>query len=227
MPIRLNLLAEAQAAEEMRRRDPVKRAIWLGGFLVVLMLAFCSILQLNAITAQSELSRVEAQLANHANEYKLVQENEAAIASLNQKINALQNLAAARSRTFGGTLLNALQQTTVDDVQLVRLHIEQSYLPVDGIKPRTNEAGNVIPGRPATVTEQVLLTLDALDSSPNPGDQVSRFRQALATNSYFRTVLVPTNGISLKNLYAPQVSAGSGKTCQQFTLECRYSDLTR
>ena len=27
MPIRLNLLAEAQAAEELRRRDPVKRAL--------------------------------------------------------------------------------------------------------------------------------------------------------------------------------------------------------
>ena len=29
MPIRLNLLAEAQAAEDLRRRDPVKRALWL------------------------------------------------------------------------------------------------------------------------------------------------------------------------------------------------------
>ncbi len=34
MPIRLNLLAEAQAAEEMRRRDPVKRALWLAGLII-------------------------------------------------------------------------------------------------------------------------------------------------------------------------------------------------
>ena len=30
MPIRLNLLAEAQEAEEMRRQDPVKRALLVG-----------------------------------------------------------------------------------------------------------------------------------------------------------------------------------------------------
>lgn len=40
MPIRLNLLAEAQAMEEMRRRDPVKRAIWVGSLLVAVALAW-------------------------------------------------------------------------------------------------------------------------------------------------------------------------------------------
>ena len=33
MPIRINLLAEEQYLAEMRRRDPVKRAAWVGGFL--------------------------------------------------------------------------------------------------------------------------------------------------------------------------------------------------
>jgi len=39
MPIRINLLAESQALEEMRRRDPVKRAIWVGVLVVSLLLA--------------------------------------------------------------------------------------------------------------------------------------------------------------------------------------------
>ena len=30
MPIRINLLAEAKAAEELRRHDPVKRVIFVG-----------------------------------------------------------------------------------------------------------------------------------------------------------------------------------------------------
>ncbi|MFA6545335.1 MAG: hypothetical protein WCS99_13035, partial [Limisphaerales bacterium] len=38
MPIRLNLLAEEQYLAEVRRRDPVKRAAWMGGFFVLLML---------------------------------------------------------------------------------------------------------------------------------------------------------------------------------------------
>ena len=40
MPIRINLLAEAQAAEEMRRRDPVKRALWGASIVVVGVIAF-------------------------------------------------------------------------------------------------------------------------------------------------------------------------------------------
>ena len=40
MSIRINLLAEAQIAEDLRRRDPVKRAIFAGAFLVVLALVY-------------------------------------------------------------------------------------------------------------------------------------------------------------------------------------------
>ena len=36
MPIRINLLAEAIADEDLRRRDPVKRAIYGGAFVVAL-----------------------------------------------------------------------------------------------------------------------------------------------------------------------------------------------
>jgi hypothetical protein len=53
MPIRLNLLAEAQAAEDFRRRDPVKRGIGLAALLVALMLVFSSFLQLRATLANT------------------------------------------------------------------------------------------------------------------------------------------------------------------------------
>ena len=58
MPIHLNLLAEAQAAEEERRRNPVKRAIWIAILFVVLILVWSSSLQLKAILIRSEVSRV-------------------------------------------------------------------------------------------------------------------------------------------------------------------------
>ena len=45
MPIRINLLAEQQAAEELRRRDPVKRAIWVAGFFVVVVVVWSGYLQ--------------------------------------------------------------------------------------------------------------------------------------------------------------------------------------
>ena len=37
MPIRINLLEENLVQEEQRRKDPVKRAVWIGGFVVFLV----------------------------------------------------------------------------------------------------------------------------------------------------------------------------------------------
>src|SRR5512133_552686 len=62
MPIRINLLAEQQAAEEARRRDPVKRALWVGGGLVALMVVWIVLLQLRLASAKAELNRYESKL---------------------------------------------------------------------------------------------------------------------------------------------------------------------
>src|ERR1041385_9447770 len=117
MPIRLNLLAEAQAAEEMRRRDPVKRAIWVGSILVSLMLAWASSLQLKAMMATNGVARIEGQMNSHSNSYKGVLDNLKKKDEVQGKIQALHQLTS--SRFLQGNLLNALQQTNADDVQLL------------------------------------------------------------------------------------------------------------
>jgi len=43
MPIRINLLAEARALEELRRKDPVKRVAVVGILLFLLLIAFIGI----------------------------------------------------------------------------------------------------------------------------------------------------------------------------------------
>ena len=63
MPIRINLLAEQLAAEEARRRDPVKRAFWAGGALVAVVIVWIISLQLRLVSAKAELSRYESKLA--------------------------------------------------------------------------------------------------------------------------------------------------------------------
>ena len=73
----------------------------------------------------------------------------------------------------------------------------------------------------------ILVKLEGIDSSANPGDQVNRFKGALATNAYFKEMLAKTNAVSLKNLSPPQVAPISGKPCVMFTLECRYPEKTR
>src|ERR1017187_6484367 len=225
MPIRLNLLAEAQAAEDMRRRDPAKRALWVAALIIALMLVWSSYLRLRATLANSDVTRVEAQMGARTNEFQQILENQAKTRDIDGRLRVLRQLAG--NRFLNGNLLNALQQTTVEDVQLIRLHVDQNYTMVDGTKTHTNDDNVVIPGRLPTSTERIVLNLEGIDSSSNPGDQVNRFKGALATNAYFKSMLTKTNAVNLKNLSPPQVAPLSGKPCVMFTLECRYPEKTR
>src|SRR5205085_2585034 len=148
MPIRLNLLAETQAIEEMRRRNPVKRAIWVAALLISLMLVWSSSLQLKAMMANSEVSRVEGLMNGRTNEYQVVMVNQKKTEEIKQKLSALHKLAT--NRFLNATLLNALQLTTVEDVQLIRIRTDQTYTFTEEAKPRTNSSG-VLPGKPASV----------------------------------------------------------------------------
>jgi hypothetical protein len=85
----------------------------------------------------------------------------------------------------------------------------------------------LIPGKLPTSTEKALLTLEGSDSSANPGDQLNKYKDALAANAYFNQVLIKTNGIKLKNLAPPQISPLTDKRSAVFTLECRYPEKTR
>ena len=224
MPIRLNLLAEAQAAEELRRRDPVKRAIWIASVLVGVMLAWSGWLQLKVMLAHGALDKVQAQINTHTNAYQQVLNNRAKISALSERLNKLRLLAS--SRFLNGSVLNALQHTVVDQIQLLRFRADQGYLYTEGTKGRTNE-DRIIPGTPAKSLEKITLTLDGTDSSRNPGDQIAPFQQALASNAYFKQVLAPTNGITLKNFSPPGISPTTGKPCVTFTIECRYPEKMR
>lgn len=224
MPIRLNLLAEAQAIEDARRRDPIKRVLWVAALLVVLMLVWASSLQVLAMVANQGLNRVQAVMTSKAAAYKQVTENRQRIADANDKLIALHALAT--NRFLFGSLLHTLQQTTVEDVQLAHLKVDQNYVMVEATKARTN-GSKVLPGTPATVTEKVTLSLDASDTSASPGDQVPKFKEALAANAYFHTQLSAANQVNLKNLSPPQISPDSGRAIVLFTVEWRYPDKTR
>ena len=225
MPIRLNLLAEAHAAEEERRRDPVKRSVWLASLLIALILAWSSYLQLRTALASSDVSRVEAQLGARTNEFQQILDHQKKTAEMNEKLRVLRLLTA--NRFLNGTLLNALQQTTAQDVQLLRLKVDQIYTRVEATKARTNEDNVVTKARPASATERIEVNLDGIDSAANPGDQVGLVKIVLATNAYFKEMLTQTNSINLKSLSPIQVAPVTGKPCVMFTLECRYPEKTR
>ena len=69
MPIRINLLAEVQTAEELRRRDPVKRVVVGGLLLLAAMAVWSSTVQLKVMLANRELGQAQFQLDSHKTDY--------------------------------------------------------------------------------------------------------------------------------------------------------------
>src|SRR5258706_4170166 len=225
MPIRINLLAEAQALEEQRRRDPVKRAIWGGVLIGAMILVWSGYLQLRAIVANGEVNQLESQIQTHTNEYQVVLDHRKKLGDYNAKLAALTELAT--TRFLNGTMLDALQHTTLDDVQLVRIKTEHTYVFTEEVKAKTNVTGKAGAANPATVTEKILLTLDAKDTSTPPGERITRFQAVVAESPYFRQYLGRTNEVRLNNVGTPQPPGPDGKAFLPFSLECRYPEKTR
>ncbi|HEX4644144.1 MAG TPA: hypothetical protein VH598_00890 [Verrucomicrobiae bacterium] len=226
MPIRINLLAEAQAAEEQRRRDPVKRAVLVAVGLVFLMLVWGGSLQVKLITYNVRLNGLETKLDSQTNAFQQIQSNQAKLNVINQKLGALHQLAT--NRFLAANVLNALQQSTQEGIQLMRLRTEQTYIFTEEVKPSKTDTGKSIPGKPATSTERIVVSMEAKDTSPNPGgDLVGKFKNTLAESAYFQNVSISTNDILLKHLDAPVFDNESGKAFVLFSFECRYPEKTR
>ena len=216
-------MSEALAEEDLRRRDPVKRSIFVGVFLVALSLVWFSSTWLEYKLIQQKESQVQIEMQLHTNEFSQVQTNLKKITDGQHRLGALLQLNT--NRFLQGNLLNALQKIYVPNVQLLRVRLDQSFTLQAGTPDTTNTYG-VTYGRPTTSTSRVLLILDVKDSSPNPGDQVNRYKAALAGQDYFKSGLSLTNGVKLTSLSSPQSSYGS-KPFVLFTLECLYPDKTR
>ncbi len=217
MPIKLNLLAEAQAQEELRRKDPVKFATFGGILLVVLSLVWFSAVWLSLLTNKGLVSQLKSELAAHTNDFTTVKLNQRKTDDCQRRLDALDKLSNARF--LQGQFLNGLQQIYVPNVAIIRVRLDQSFTVVDGVQTKGGRT-------PATATERGTLTIDAKDFSANPGDQINRYKDSFAKSEYFSTAL-QTNVVGLAGSPSVVQSGPDGKTFVQFTLQCRYPDKTR
>jgi hypothetical protein len=221
MPIRLNLFAEDQALELQRRRDPVKRAILVAVVLVAAMLAWSSVLVSKQIGARSEVSAVDHTINDKTNKYEDVTGAEKRLADAQARMHALDILTT--NRFLNGNLLDVLQRTVVDKVQVTRLKVNQTYIFTDEVKPKDDDVSKHT--KPATVLEKISLSFNATDTSLN-GEGATHFQNALSAAPYFQKILARTNGFRLTSIGAPQVD-GSGQAFTTFTLEANLPDKTR
>jgi len=224
MPIRINLLAEAQAHEEFRRKDPVKRAIWIGAFLVFCMLLWSSSIAIKSMVYRSELHRWTTEITARSNVYQGVLQSKTKLDDQTEKLRMLHQLAL--ERFLNGSALNALTLATVENVELVRFRVNQQYDFAEAVKPKAKPGQKALPGKPATITERINIYLDARDVGPNPGDQIKSYKQVLNDNPYFQAAMGKTNEVRLSNVSPPQTGFDN-KQYVLFTLECRLPDKTR
>ena len=225
MPIRINLLAEDQAAEELRRRDPAKRAGVIAGLLVLLVLVWSGSLQLSIMRSKQELKGLRTTINSLTNEYQVVQ---AKMAKLNEAETKLMALDAFTSNRFlWAPIMNNLQQTVVEDVELIQFRSSQSFTMTEEVKATTNDAGRYIPGRPATSTEKISIMLEARDSGPNEGDSMLRYQEVLSSFPGFQDLLGRTNKFQLASRSQLYEDKDTGRRTVNFTLEAKLPERTR
>jgi hypothetical protein len=219
MPIRINFLAEHQAAEAAKRRDPVKRVQMIGVSLVVVLIIWSAYLQERLMAANSKVDDVESRYKQIEAQHRLVRTNFAIATEAGSKLAALEQLAA--DRFLWAPPLNALQYVAVEDVELSALRGKQSYTLVDATPAVTNKSGT-IRAKAAGSREKVVIHLEARDYSTNPGDHIRLFQDAIADNSYFKTNLhkVEMTGRS-------PVQKSPFGTFVTFMLECQYPERVR
>jgi hypothetical protein len=224
MPIRLNLLAEAQAEEELRRRDPVKRAIWVAGLFVAVILLWSLVLFIQGFRKSSALGKVEARLAEQNDKFKQISGNEKKLNDITHQIEALTRFTNARF--LWGTALNAFQQAANEDVSVTHFRAEQSYATTPEAKPTVSESGRTVIGKPGFVTSKMTFYFDAKDTSATPGNQISKFKDALALASFYgkSSTNAPKSTVTLKNISQPTRDVESGRAAVMFNLECRFED---
>jgi len=232
MPIRINLLAEQQAADELRRRDPVKRAAWVGGFLVGVLAVWSGYLQVRLMAATSEINRYQSEWKKLEADYKKVSANMEAVAEAERKWSALQALAT--NRFLWANPLNALQfvMVTVDEVQITGLKTAQTYALTEPVRPTTNSVGTVSPGKRGTSREKVTFSMEGKDTSKEAKDPAKRstdgvfkLQEAINNHSFFKTNLVKSQLIT-RSPDQPDPNNPT-KRFSTFTIGCEFPEVTR
>lgn len=231
MPIRVNLLAEQLAAEDMRRRDPVKRAYWAAGGVVGLVLIWTALLQIQVSRASSELNAQVAKWKALEPKFKQIDADAKHAATIEIKLDGLDRLST--NRFLWANVLNALQFTVLDGIEIQKISGRQTFELVDPIPPKTNTVTGstnktIIPGKLGSSRQRIVITLQGRDFSASPGAQVNRYREGIAANAFFATEIKKVEGVALRNRSpVTQDPLDPSRSFVDFTVECQFPEALR
>lgn len=195
MPIRINLLAEAQATEDLRRRDPVKRGLWIGGFLVCVVLLWCGKLQIDIWREGITRTRLERDWTSKEPKFKVLLATQERADRLQALMDGLDRYST--NRFLWANALNAIQHSTIEDIQVTRIRGDQTY-DIVRAENSTNSTPNgpAITHKPGISTEHIRVVVDARDFN-NQNQTWTRYKESLAKNAYFKRHLKRGEGFVL------------------------------
>jgi hypothetical protein len=189
--------------------------------LVVLVALFILKLQLDIRTVKNAYDSVEHEWKDKTAKYNAVTNNMAKIADIDRKLGALDRLST--NRFFWAPVLNALQQTVINDIQLIKITGEQKYVKEE---PRTLGAGESKKTIPGGVVEKITLYIDAKDYNPN-AQNYDKFKETLCNYDYFVNNL--QHGFILDGTLSPPTADPSDLNRQfvVFKLVSHFKDVAR
>lgn len=214
MPIRINLLAEEQYQAELRRRDPLKRAIFGCVMAVLVLLLWFGWLMFRKSMINAGIESQVNALKALEDEAKNALSNLAGVARMERSINELNRLAT--NRVLWASFLNVLQQAAVEGINVNRVRVDQGYVYQPG-EPKTN------PPKLSIATEQIKVTITARDYG-RPEDQLyARFRAKLLEHPWMKQHLASEQAIVFQGFSAPTPDRDNpAKVFVSFTMQCNF-----
>lgn len=211
MPIRINFLAERQAEDEVRRRDPVKRAMLAAAGLIAVMLVWGGSRQYELLRVRREADHYRRQISALTNYSEAVRlKNQLVV--MEQRLQDLRKRAA--DRFLWAPVLHALQYATVANVHLVRLRGQQQY---------TEAAKGTNVAARAPITGSLRISITGQDRQD--GNQISQFQSAIAAQPYFATNLAKAVELEGRGPRTEDPEA-PGKPYVEFYLNCDFRERT-
>ena len=220
MPIRINLLAEEQYLAEMRRRDPVKRSAYMGGFLAVAMLGWWGWLLYSKGVANQSLEGQKAAFIRIEKSAKEVADNQKRTAVIEGNIHALHRMVT--NRVLWAGCLNALQEIAREPIHVTRIRAEQGYNLQAAVVSK--ERGK---SKPASSTETTRLVVTARDYGAADQNYI-KFKERVEAHPWFKQYLVKENAVTFKGFSDPTPDKDDpSRVFVSFTMECTFTEQFR
>jgi hypothetical protein len=128
----------------------------------------------------------------------------------------------ATNRLLCAPVLNALQKTTAEDIQLLRLTLNETITTIEATRPVTNNTV-VVPRKPGSSTQAGSLTLVAKNFAEAPARE--KFIEQIPSADYLKGALRADAPVSLKSQLPRQADPLSpSRAFTLFTIECPFKE---